>query len=407
MDRLGRAKETAQVASAIGREFELEVIRAVSPLVEAEVDEDLEALVAAELLYRRRRLKKPTFLFKHALIRDAAYESMLRRTRREVHGRIARTLEKKFPAMVNERPDILARHHAAAEQMAEAVEYGQRAAMEALRQTSHAEADAHATRVVGWLASLETGARVVAELRANGVLTQVRMAQRGWADPEVKAAIDRSTMLLGDLGEDAEHRVPTLWALFTYHHTASNRRESREAAETLVRIAATSGDAGMLAAATMVLGLAGLVEGKYDEAVASFTRSIDAYDPTRHRDHATKFGLDSLVLARTSLACARCVAGDARLAYELVTEGVAWARELNHVPSLAMGLLYACQCYHFNEDKASTGAAATEILALAKKYGLPAFQGYASLFQAWATGDTTGTAAIASGSSMPSGASWD
>ncbi|WP_437288939.1 TOMM system kinase/cyclase fusion protein [Sorangium sp. So ce406] len=100
LDRLRRAKETAQVASAIGREFTFELLRAVSPLDEAAAQEDLDKLVAAELVFRRRRIKGAAYIFKHALVRDAAYQSMLKRSRVEVHARIARALEEKLPEVV-------------------------------------------------------------------------------------------------------------------------------------------------------------------------------------------------------------------------------------------------------------------------------------------------------------------
>src|SRR5205085_12034925 len=113
LDRLGRAKETAQIAAALGREFSFEVLAAVDPIGEAELQDDLDNLLGAELVHRKRRVKnQTTYVFKHALVRDTAYESMLRRTRQRVHAEIVRALEARFPEIVEARPEMLALHAA-------------------------------------------------------------------------------------------------------------------------------------------------------------------------------------------------------------------------------------------------------------------------------------------------------
>ncbi|MFS8067982.1 MAG: AAA family ATPase, partial [Byssovorax sp.] len=128
LDRLGRARETAQIAAALGREFSFEVLEVVSSLDEDALRADLEKLLAADLVHRRRRVNAPTYVFKHGLIRDAAYESLPRRARLRVHASIARTLEERFPEVVRTRPGLLAHHHAAAEQKRPAIVYAERAA---------------------------------------------------------------------------------------------------------------------------------------------------------------------------------------------------------------------------------------------------------------------------------------
>src|SRR5262249_38959845 len=157
--------------SAIGREFTFELLRAVSPLAEAAMQEDLDKLVAAELVFRRRRIKSATYIFKHALVRDAAYESMLKRSRGEVHARIAKALEEKVPEVVAERPELAAYHHAAAEQRREAIGYAQKAAMAALQRSAYAEATTHARSALDWSQAIESPEeRNLTELGLNGLL---------------------------------------------------------------------------------------------------------------------------------------------------------------------------------------------------------------------------------------------
>ncbi|HEX7839734.1 MAG TPA: TOMM system kinase/cyclase fusion protein, partial [Kofleriaceae bacterium] len=144
LDRLSRAKETAQLAAALGREFSLEVLSAASQLGPAAVADDVERLMSAGLVQRRRRGKEVLGVFKHALVRDAAYESLSAGARQRIHARIASTLEERFPEIVRTRPDLLAHHHAAAEQKRQAVGYARRAAEQGLQRSAYPETIAHA-----------------------------------------------------------------------------------------------------------------------------------------------------------------------------------------------------------------------------------------------------------------------
>jgi hypothetical protein len=223
------------------------------------------------------------------------------------------------------------------------------------------------------------------------------MATRGWAHPEVKAAADRSAELIPQLPPDNRHRVPTLWFLFTYHHVASNRPAARTVAEQLIEVAERSPDPGLLAAALMLRGLALFIDGDHAGARPIFERAIALYDPDRHRDHAARFGLDTLVMAKAFMAHIRWFSGDTPGAFALVADAIAWARTLGHVPSIALGLLYGCTIQQRAGDRSAVLAIATEILTLSSRYGLPAYEGYAATLEAWATDDDHRIRAIASG----------
>ncbi|HEX7838323.1 MAG TPA: hypothetical protein VF469_12700, partial [Kofleriaceae bacterium] len=256
---------------------------------------------------------------------------------------------------------------------------------------------AHALNAVAWAEALPGAEAVEAELTANGVLIQALMATRGWAHPQVKAAADRSAELIPRLPPDNQHRVPTLWFLFTYHHVASNRQAARTIAAQLVAVAERSPDPGLLAAAMMLRGLALFIDGDHASAAPIFERAIALYDPDRHRDHAARFGLDSLVMAKAFMAHIRWFSGDRSGAFALVADAIAWARTLGHVPSIALGLLYGCTIQQRAGDRSAVLAMAAEILALSSKYGLPAYEGYATTLQAWATHDDQRIRAITSG----------
>jgi len=397
LDRLGRARETAQLAAAIGREFGAELLLTASALDADAVHDDLERLISADLIHRRRRLRNATFQFKHALVRDAVYDSCSDARRQSIHGRIAGALEARFPEIVQSRPDLLAHHHAAAEQKRQAIGYAQRAAEQGLARSTYGEVIAHASSAVTWAQTLPDADAIEVELLANGALIQALMATRGWADSQVKATVDRSADLLQQLGPDNVHRVPTLWFLFVHHHVASNRRTARQIAEELVASTAHAADPGIRAAAATFHGLALFFDGDHADATRDLERAIELYDPDLHRDHGPRFGLDSLVMAKSFMAMLYWFSGDTAGAIELVTSAVAWAREVDHVPSIALGLLYAGFVYQLDGDRRTTAAMTEEILALSGKYGLPAYEGYAATLHDWATGDTQRARAIVSG----------
>lgn len=394
LDKLGDALTTAQLASALGRESAEEVLFAVSDQGAAVTAEHVSSLLRAGVMMRRRRGASRLLAFKHALVRDAAYSSLPVRDREKIHARIAEVLEEQFPELVQTRPDLLALHHAEANQKPRAVEYATKAAQTALDRSAYAETIAHAKRLLDWAPAADDSKRTTIELTANGLLTQAMMSHRGWADPEVRASVERSGALLRELESGSELRVPNLWALFTYHHVASNRAEARRCAREAVELAEAAKDPGLESAALTLLGITLHADGSSNEAISALERAIDLYDPKLHSEHARNFGLDSLVLAKTLLAHFRWHHGDAELGFQLIAEALAWARELRHIPSLAIGLLYGSHVYQFAGDKPTVARMTGEILGLAGQFGLPAFQGYAAILHGWATGDESATGQI-------------
>ncbi len=160
------------------------------------VQEDVDRLMGAGVLLRKRRVKDSLGVFKHALIRDAAYESLSAEARRKVHARAASVLEERFPGVVDARPEMLARHHAAADQKRQAVGYGQKAAAAALSRSAFAEATGHAAMTQEWAAVLPPPERLDTQLRANGFTLQALMSTQGWASPAVRELAERSRALL-------------------------------------------------------------------------------------------------------------------------------------------------------------------------------------------------------------------
>ncbi|MGK3987476.1 TOMM system kinase/cyclase fusion protein [Sorangium sp. So ce136] len=389
LDRLGRAKETARIAAALGREFSQEVLSAVSTLDGELVQEDLDRLMAADLVHRKRRLNNPTYQFKHVLIRDAAYESLSRRSRRQVHARIAGTLEARFPEIVAARPDLLAHHHAAAEQKRQAIAYAEAAAERALKRPANAddtEAVVHATQALGWLPAIPDGReRALAELRLNSLLILALLDRRGYMPRELSASVKRCQELSDELG-DSPMTAPTLWAMFMYHHMRSHRREARALAERLLAMATRSQDTGQLISSMLLLGQCLLCEGKLAEARQRLDGVVALYDPPVHREHAFTYGIDSKVCAQYTLALVLYLMGWPAQAFAQGEAAVAWARELDHPNSLGMALLHLAGVYHYAREREKVAAVTDSLIQLTEQHHLW-FTELCWAMYCWARGD--------------------
>ena len=187
LDRLDAAKQVAQLGAMVGREFAYEVLQAVAPLDEATVQQGLARLVAAELLYQRGVPPQATYVFKHALIQEAAYQSLLRSTRQQYHQRIAQTLEAQFPETCETQPELLAQHYTEAGLPAQALGYWQRAGQRALQRSAYVVAVSHVTKGLDVLTSLpDTSARPQHELDLQITLGPALMALKGYNAPDVE-----------------------------------------------------------------------------------------------------------------------------------------------------------------------------------------------------------------------------
>ncbi|MBC7860138.1 MAG: TOMM system kinase/cyclase fusion protein, partial [Burkholderiaceae bacterium] len=380
-------RETAQLAGAIGREFDYALLAAVALADEATLQADLDELVAAGLIYRQRRVRDDSYVFRHALIRDAAYDAMPRRAQKQTHARIAHWLEQRPPAQLQSRLAQLAHHFALAEQYGGAVRYGTDAALLLLERALHDDAIVLAETVLVWIGELATPERRPAEIGISRILTHALMSKYGWADARVKEAAERALRLIEGI-DDARRTVPTLWAMAFYHHVASNRESVRTLTAQLLLLSAASEEGGLGVACHTMHGIACWIDGGYRQAAAAFEHVLDRYDAAEHANHGYVFGLDSRVWAMAGLANVRWFADtDDGAAFALAREAVARARALNHIPSLGVALMYLAFLHHYAEDRAGARAVCEQLLGLSHQYGLPAVEGYAAMVHSWSTCD--------------------
>src|SRR5262245_47808434 len=218
LDRLGTAKEIAQLGATLGREFSYELLQAVARLDEATLQQGLKQLVEAELVYQRGLLPQAHYLFKHALIQDTAYQSLLTSTRQQYHRQIAQVLADRFPETVETQPELLAHHYTEAGLSAQAIPYWQQAGQRANQRSAHAEAVSHFTKGLTLLKTQpDTPERTQQELTLQIALGAPLIAARGFGATEVGRAYARARELGQHLGETLQ-LFPVLWGLYGFHH---------------------------------------------------------------------------------------------------------------------------------------------------------------------------------------------
>lgn len=385
LDGLGRAKETAQLAAALGREFEVELLSAVSPAGAAAVQEDLDRLIAAGLVLRRRRAKDPTRTFKHALVRDAAYESLGRAARLGVHARIAEVLGEKFPAMAEGRPEMMAHHLAAAEKKREAVGWAKKAVQQAMDRSAYVEAVRRGREAIGWLGAVEeVEEREDLELSLGSQMTLALLAQ-GSSGAEELARVAERTLDLVDRRGDRADAGPMLWRLLLYYMHVSPEK-AREVAERLLRIAERSNDVGEQAALLAIVGNCLWVVARFEEARSRLEGCLALYDPGLHRTSALKYGIDTKVCALAALAPLAWITGQPDAGLRYAQDAVAWAKEIAHPLSLSNALLALAGLHQSRMETEEAAWVSTLALRDARKHG-PVMEAYHGIIHAWATKD--------------------
>jgi predicted ATPase/class 3 adenylate cyclase len=281
LDRLGPARETLQLGAVLGIEFPYDLLLAVSPLNEDQLRRHLRALIEAELLYAHGLPSESSYQFKHVLIRDVAYEGLLKSRRRELHTRIAHTLEEKFPERAAARPEILAYHYTEAGLNAQAVRYWRKAGQKASRRSANVEAITHLRKGLELIKGLPTSTeRLMEEVRLQIALTNPFIATTGYTAPEVQEAGNRALDLCRQLG-DSSGLFASLRILQTIYFNRGELEIAVELAWQLIHLAEMTRDQEALLWAHYVLGFTLAAQGKLKAAREHLERSIAFYDTRR------------------------------------------------------------------------------------------------------------------------------
>ena len=292
LDRLPTMREVAQIGAVLGREFAYEMLHALVTVDERTLQEGLAQLVATELLYQRGRPPRATYTFKHALVQDAAYQSLLKRTRQQYHRHVAALLEARFPETVATAPEVVAHHYTEAGCAAQALPLWRQAGQRALQRSANLEGIEHLTKGLAVLATLpETTERLQHELDLYVALGPAFMATRGYASPAVEHTFVRAWEICQQLGEPPQ-RFPVLNGLCTAYWVAGKYRQARDQAEQFLHLAQRQEDTAPLVVAHRALGTLLYIMGEVVQTREHFAQSIALYDPQQHRTLAFAYGQD-------------------------------------------------------------------------------------------------------------------
>jgi predicted ATPase len=369
LDRLSTARELAQLGAVLGRELSYELLQAVALVDETTLQQGMRQLVDAELVYQRGLPPRSRYVFKHALIQDAAYQSLLKSTRQQYHQRIAQVLAEHFSEIAETQPELLAQHYTEAGLAEHAMPYWQRAGERAAGRSAHAEAIGHFRQALAVLALLpDTPERAQQALTLHRALGASLLATSGFAAPEVEHVYTRARALCQRLG-DAREIGPVLFGLWGFYHVRGNLRTARELAEQLLTLAQGQHDPALLLQAHRALGDTLFQLGEFVMARAHLEQGIALYNPQQHRTHIFLYGQDPGMGCRVFTALVLWVLGYPNQALQRGQEGTSLAHELSHPFSLAMALSQVNRLHGLRREWPAVQEGAEALMALAREQG--------------------------------------
>jgi class 3 adenylate cyclase/predicted ATPase len=390
LDRLGPAKGVAQIAAAIGREFSHALLAAVVRKPEPELTFSLDRLIGAGLLFRQGVPPNATYLFKHALVQDAAYGTLLREPRRALHARIAETLESQFAEIAENQPELLARHCTEARLIEKAASFWGKAGQRSLERSALVEATAQLTRALDQIATLPTMPALRREqIKLQVGLVNALMHLKGYAAPETKAAEEQTRLLiekadaLGEPPEDPVLLFSVLYGIWVRSLMEFNGDIMRELATQFLALAERQGATAPLTIAHRIMGTTLLCTGDIAQGRVHLDRAIALYDPAEHRQLATRVGQDVRVAALCYRSWALSFLGYPEAALADTNQALSDAREIGHVATLMYALFHASITQICSGNFAAANAIIDELIASAdEKAAFPwevlgmAMQGY-------------------------------
>jgi class 3 adenylate cyclase/predicted ATPase len=387
LDRLGSAaKLVAQTGAAIGREFLYELLSAsIDRLGERELNDALHRLVEAGVVFQRGAPPTAEYLFKHALVQDTAYGTLLRGARRDLHRRIAEALETKFPGLLAVRPEIAAHHFGEALEVEKAVAYWRRAGEVSVAKSAVREATAQLRRGLDLLARLpENADRKRLELDLHVTLTSALMGARGYADPEVAATLERSRRLVTETGGvgTALH-FSVLHGIWAVAYIGGNTKPALDHATEFLSLAEAQPASGPLLIGHIIRAASLMMGGGYREVLPHAKMAVSLYRPDEHREFAFRYGQDSGASALCYLSLALWHGGYPDQAIETADRAVSHAREFGHAHTLAYTLCVTAAVAAFARNVAKVEWLANESAAIAARHGFTFWSARSEILLGW------------------------
>jgi class 3 adenylate cyclase/predicted ATPase len=384
LDHLVTAKAVAQYAAVIGRQFAYELLQAVSQLDDATLQRELARLVEAELVFQRGLPPQVTYIFKHALVVDAASQSLLKSTRQHYHQRIAHVLEELFHETAEAEPELLAHHYTEAGFIEQAIPYWQRAGQKAVERSAHVEAVSHFTKGLELLKTRpdtpECAQHELTLLIALGVPLQ---ATEGWAAPRMGHAYARARELCQHVG-DTTQLGSALIGLWMFYLARAEPRTACELGEQLLRLAHRAQEPTLLLEAHLALGNALVWLGEFASAHAHLEQGMALYNPQHHRSHVFLYGHDPGVWCRFFAAWALWHLGYPDQALTRSHEALTFVQGSSHPVILANAFGYTAMLHQLRREVQATEERAEAEMMLAHEHGIGFMLAEATFLRGWA-----------------------
>src|SRR5579859_2341092 len=350
LDRWPALKEVAQIGSVIGGEFSYRMISAVSDISERILQGSLQQLSSTDIIRGQGVVPDAEFIFKHALMQDAAYASLLRSKRQKLHKRVSDTLLTLFPDIVTAAPHVMAHHLMEAGEWLPAIEYFHQAGLRLMQRSANVEAARHLSDGIALLAKLPEGfERTNWEFNLNLSLGQASFVIHGPASHETTEAFAVAQRLLEQIG-DQRQRYDVLWGLFGGYILTSRFELAAGPAHRVLDMATRAGDGGYRCLANRMLGVLAVHKGDFVTGRAHLEQAVRDYDPELYRPLAFRYGGDIQVISQLYLAGMECFEDKRDAAYERADAALAEAHSMNHALSIGQSYAYCCYArFYFND----------------------------------------------------------
>jgi class 3 adenylate cyclase/predicted ATPase len=382
LDRLASAKGIAQLGATIGRQFPYELLQAVTPVDEATLQRELERLVDAELLYQRGLPPQATYVFKHALIQDAAYQSLLKSTQQQYHRHIAKVLEDRFKETAETQPELLAHHYTEANLNEQAIDYWQWAGEKAIQRSANVEAIAHLTRGLELLKMLpDTPERMQKELVLLTKIGPAFIATKGSAAPEVESIYTRAQKLCQQV-ETTSQLFPVVRALSNMSLARGELRTAHEFAEQCLNIAQRAHEVTLLVEAYWILGATQMWRGAFAPALEYVEQGIALHDPQQHT--FPQAWQDPGVACLCYCAVMLWYLGYPDTARARSHEALSLAQKLSHPYSIIFSHFHTARVYQLRRESHIAHEQADAVITGATGHGFEFFEARGTVLRGWA-----------------------
>ncbi len=384
LDRLGDAAKTAQLAALLGRSFHYRFIRAVSDLKDNELHQALSAMTESELLSQTGAPPRAMYVFRHALIQDAAYETLLRSRRARYHGQVADVLLQEFADQAAAEPEVVARHLSLASQPERAVDYWLLAGQRAGERSAHIEAIAHLNKGLGELARLpDSRSRDDHESALRIALGASLLTVKGWSSPEVEVNYRRALEIC-ETGSDLRKYQLALGGLANVFMLRGEIKKARELADKELAIARNQDDAALLMQGYRFAGLCSLLVGEFGAARDYLRRGDATKEKSVHHAHRYAYNTDPAIFRLSIIAWNSWFLGDFGQARHDILAALKLAEEIQHPFSLAYAHSLAASVYQVCRNPSAVRLHAEGAIDIAEDHDFPYWLGWSTVMLGWA-----------------------